>query len=121
MKRLININISILIIAVITLAFTSFYSCKKIHNPSGNGDEKDTITYNLIKTSIYIQIIDANTNELIIPEEGKELKVRIVGKSQAAVVDIIGIQKEGYIAKKGFITFALNPEAEFIPSSGSPD
>jgi len=120
MKRLSNINISTLFFAVITLAYISFYSCKKISNPHGNGDEKDTITYNLIKTSIYVQFIDAYTGELIIPEEGKELKVGIVGKSKAAVVDIIGIQKEEYIAKQGFITFALNPESEFIPSSGSP-
>ena len=120
MKRLSNISISILFLAVITLANISFNSCKKIANPRGNGDSKDTITYNLIKTSIYVQFFDATTNELIIPEEGKELTVRIVGKSKEAVVDIVGIQNEKYYAKQGFITFALNPETEFIPSPGSP-
>lgn len=120
MKRPSNINISTLFTAILVLAYISFNSCKKIPNPSGNGNEKDTITYNLIKTSIYVQFIDAATNELIIPEEGEKLKVRIVGESKAAVVDIIGIQSDEYSPKQGFITFALNPEAEFIPSSGSP-
>lgn len=114
-----NINSSILFLTVIILAYFSFYSCKKITNPH-SGDEKDTINYNLIKTRIFIQFIDANTNEIIMPEEGKPIKVKIVGKSKKAVFDIIGIQKEEYFAHHGIITFALNPEAEFIPSSSSP-
>jgi hypothetical protein len=120
MKLHYNINVSILFLSVVTLAYLSFYSCKKITNPHGSGDQKDTINYNLIKTRIYIQFMDANTNEIIIPEEGKYLKVKIVGESQDAVFDIIGLQKEEYIAQKGMITFALDQEAEFIPSSSSP-
>ncbi len=120
MKPISNVNVSILFLAVIALAYVSFYSCKKIPNPSGSGDEKDTINYDLIKTSIHVQFVDASTNEFIIPEEGSSLKVNIVGKSQAAVFDIIGMQKEEYIAQQGFTTFALNPIAEFVPSSLSP-
>lgn len=120
MKRLSNINISILISIVFLLIYVSFPSCKKIPNPYSDNDEKDTITYDLLTTSIYIQFFDANTNEYIIPEVGTELKVKIVGKSKDAVADILGFQKDEYIPRQGILTLGLVPEAEFVPSSGSP-
>ena len=76
--------------------FISISSCKKIPNPYTDSDEKDTITYDLLKTSIVIQFFDANTNEYIIAEEGEEFTVRIVGKSKDAVADIVGLQKDEY-------------------------
>ena len=87
-----------------------FSSCKKIPNPYGDSNKKDTITYDLLKTSIVVQFFDANTNEYIIPEEGKELKVKIVGKSKDAIADIVGLQKEEYTPRKGILTFGLVPE-----------
>ncbi|MFK5855671.1 MAG: hypothetical protein QM503_06035 [Bacteroidota bacterium] len=117
----INISITtILLSSVFFLLFFSFASCKKISDPRVNPDAKDTITYDLLKTSIYVQFFDANTNELIVPEEGEELKIKVVGKSKLAVVDIVGLQKEEYIARNGFLTFGLLPDAEFVPTSGSP-
>ena len=95
-------------------------SCKKITEPYKNSTGKDTITYDLLKTSIYVQFFDANTNEYIIPEEGKDLKIHIVGRSKEGVSDIVGLQKGEYIANNGFITFGLLPDLEFIPSDGAP-
>ena len=120
MKSLKNIIKTTLILTFLISLQVSFYSCKKIPNPNGDLINKDTITYNLLKTSIFIQFIDANTNELIIPDPDKEIKIRIVGKSSKGIADIIGTQKQEYTIKNSFITFAVLPEAEFIPSATSP-
>ncbi len=106
--------------SVFFLLYFGFSSCKKVSNPNGNQNGKDTITYDLLKTSIYVKFVDANTNELIIPSEGELLKVQIVGKSKEAVADIIGFQKDEYITKNGTITFGLIHNAEFIPDITSP-
>jgi len=100
--------------------FMSISSCKKIPNPYSNSDEKDTITYDLLKTSIVVQFFDANTNEYIIPEEGVDFKVRIVGKSKDVIADIVGLQQDEYTPRKGIITFGLVPGAESVPSTTSP-
>lgn len=120
MKHLSSINISIMFSAVLFLLYFSFSSCKKTPNPYSNRNEKDTIVYDMLKTIIHVQFIDANTNEYIIPEEGKNLKVMIVGKSNDAVADIIGLQRNEYNVRQGTITFCLLPEAEFVLSPGSP-
>ena len=119
-RQLKNIKISIIVTAIFLLIYSGFTSCKKIPNPNIYGNEKDTITYDLLKTSLHFQFVDASTNENIIPGEGKELKVRIVGNSKNAVVDIMGTQKSEYIASQGLISFGLIPGTEFIPSPESP-
>ena len=120
MSRTNNVNISIILSVALLIIYISFSSCKKIPNPYANSDEKDTITYNLLKTSIAVQFFDANTNEYIIPEGGELLKVQIVGKSKNAVADIVGLQKDEYTLTNGIITFGLIPEAEFVPSQTTP-
>jgi len=120
MKPLNSTIIIVFLSSIFFLLYFSFSSCKKITDPKENRNEKDTITYDLLKTSVYVQFVDALTNEYIIPEEDENIKVRIVGKSKAAVVDIIGFQKDEYIAKEGFITFGLLSDPEFTPSSSSP-
>jgi hypothetical protein len=120
MKPPINSIIIILLSSVFFLLYFSLTSCKKVIDPNTNYNEKDTITYDLLKTSVYVQFVDALTNEYIIPEIGEDIKVRIIGKSKDAVVDIIGLQKDEYIAKEGFITFGLLSDAEFTPSPASP-
>ena len=111
---------TILILSLFFAFYFSVSSCKKVEDPRVIIDGKDTIYYDLLKTSIYLQFIDVNTNELIIAEDGNSLKVKIIGKSKAAVVDITGLYKEEYVAKNGFLTFGLNPNSEYIPSIQSP-
>ena len=106
--------------AALLVFFMSISSCKKIPNPYTDNDEKDTITYDLLKTSIVVQFFDANTNESIIVEEGKKFTVRIVGKSKDAVADIVGLQKDEYNPRKGILTFGLVPGSESVPSTASP-
>ena len=106
--------------AVLLVFFMSISSCKKIPNPYADSDEKDTITYDLLKTSIVVQFFDANTNEYIIAEEGEKFTVRIVGKPKDAVADIVGLQKDEYNPRKGMLTFGLVPGAESVPSTTSP-
>ena len=119
--KLLNILIIAVFITTVFLFFgLSFSSCKKIADPNKNNAEKDSITYDLLKTSIYVQFFDANTNEYIIADENNELKVQIVGKSKDGVIDIVGLQKNEYAAKQGFITFGLLPDAEFTPSDVNP-
>jgi len=117
------LNISIITVFLITVLLilsSGLFSCKKITDPYKNSTGKDTITYDLLKTSIYVQFFDASTNEVIIPEEDKELKIQIVGKSKAGIADIVGLQRDEYIAKNGFITLGLLPDSEFTPSDGNP-
>lgn len=120
MKHLNNINITVVFTAIFFLLYFSFSSCKKIPDPRGDGDEKDTIAYDLLKTSIFVQFFDVNTNEYLLSEYGNQIKVQIVGKSKDAVADIVGLQKNEYFVRQGFLTFGLVSEAGFVPSPTSP-
>lgn len=119
-KALKNIRTSILISAIIVLIYSGFTSCKKIQDPEEYRGEKDTITYDLLKTSIHIQFIDAATKASVIPENGEELRVKVVGNSSIFIADIMGIQKPEYFARHGVITFGLVPGMDFTPSPESP-
>ncbi len=116
MKQLQSINIITLISILSFVFYFSFSSCKKIENPS-NGI-KDTITYDLQKSTINIQFIDIKTNKNIVALNNEKLKVVVVGESKNAIADIVGIQNEEYFAQKGFLTLTILPD--FTPSSGSP-
>ncbi|MBC8320258.1 MAG: hypothetical protein H8E34_06030, partial [Bacteroidetes bacterium] len=120
MSRRYTINLTALLSAILFIIYFSFSSCKKVPDPSEGKIDKDTINFNLLKSSIFIQFFDANTNELIIPVESEALKVNIIGQSKDAVADIIGFQKSEYNIRKGTITFGLIPNAEFVPTSISP-
>jgi len=120
MKLTSSTIISVLILSISFFLYFSFSSCKKIEDPKSDRDSKDTITYDLLKTRIFIQFRDASTNELIIPDETNELSVKIIGKSKDAVVDIVGLKSDSFIAKQGFLSLGLVSSSEFIPSPESP-
>ena len=116
MRQINGLNITVAFSLLCLLFYMSFTSCKKITNPSIG--MKDTITYDLQKTSIYFQFVDANTNENIISGDIGELIVKVVGYSKFAIADITGIQKDEYIVRNGFLTLAVLPD--YVPSSNSP-
>ena len=118
MGRFIRINVILLISFVLVSIYLNLTSCKKIANPNSGKDVKDTILYEQLKTRIFIQFIDANTIENIVPDNGTYISTSIVGSSKDAVVDIIGMQKDQYSPKNGFLTLSLFPE--YIPSANSP-
>lgn len=118
MNRYIKYFITALFSLTIVALYLNINSCKKIENPNSDKNIKDTITYDLIKTRIFIQYIDANTGNNLQVTDGRELTVAIVGKSGEAVCDIIGLQNDTYYPQNGFLTLALLPE--FSPGSSSP-
>jgi len=109
------------IIAFSVLAVMIFFgnnSCKKIKNPNAGTEIKDTIKYDYLKTRVFVQFFDAATNENITQWDGDPLSVEVVGKSNMAVVDILGNQEDRYYPQNGFITFGILPE--HVPSTSSP-
>ena len=102
MGRFSRISITLLISFVMVNFYMNLTSCKKIVNPNSGKDVKDTILYEQLKTRIFIQFIDANTHENIVPDNGTSISTSIVGSSKDAVIDIIGVQKDKYSPKMDF-------------------
>lgn len=108
------INIWLLIL------LASITSCKKIDNPHNTYDVEDTINYSMLKTSMFIKFYDATSGEQIFPNVDNPIMVRFNGKSEAAVMDIIGNKRDSYSSTSGLMTFGLDPSAEFTPTEASP-
>lgn len=117
-KHLARIPVAVLFSLLIAMVFVGNGSCKKIKNPNAGTGIKDTISYDYLKTRIFVQFVDAATNINLSSYDGDPLSVEVSGSSKHAVVDILGNQEEIYYPQNGFISFGLLPE--IIPSSSSP-
>ena len=94
------------------------YSCKKIVNPNAGKDSRDTIQYTSLKTRVFVEFVDAATNENITTYNGSILSAEVIGKSNLLVADILGNTKEKYFPQNGLLTFGLLPDIP--PSASSP-
>jgi len=113
-----NKIISIALLLLLTLgAVTSLDSCK-FKNPIEG--VKLIINYDLIKTFINIEFVDATTGEMIGQSDDTKVKVIITGPNADAVLDNTGISKEEFYSTKGFLGLALNPNSEFVPTAENP-
>ena len=95
-------------------------SCNKPTNPLDG--TKLVINYDLIKTKLNFRFYDARTNELIGSNSNINVTAHINGAGKDAVIDITGAKLDDYSAKSnnGFMTLALNPNNEFIPTKENP-
>ncbi len=119
MKDRRNRFISITILALVTILLTvANYSCKKIVNPNNGNDSKDTIQYTFLKTRVFVEFVDAATNEIITTYNGSILTAEVIGKSNMLVADILGNTKEKFFPQNGLLTFGLLPDIP--PSASSP-
>ncbi len=117
MNTIFNIRTLIIVLIGFVILQTSLTSCKKIKNPRSGKDIKDTISYELQKTRVFVQFIDVLTNQNITSDD-YPFSVEVVGKSKEFITDVVGIQHDTYFPKNGFLTLALLPEV--IPSNSSP-
>lgn len=103
--------------AFIVIADTS---CNKFADV-GDG-LKIIIDYNLIKTSISVQLVDATTGNLIGRDGTVSVKTTITGRDKEGVVDISGFQNENYVymSQRGFVSLGLLPEPIYKPSESNP-
>jgi len=111
-----KIILSAVILATVVMTDTS---CNKFKN-AGDG-LKVIIDYNLIKTSIDVQLIDATSGELIGRDGSISVKTLITGEDKAGVMDITGVQNSNneYMSQRGFVSLALKPETAFTPSESN--
>ncbi len=114
-RKTISISVSSLLLIISILGFNA---CRKLGNPTEG--TKLIVNYDLLKTNIGLEFVDAKTGILIGQEDGKRVKVHIMGESAEAVLDLTGTQKESYNSSRGMISLALNPNAEFSPSEAAP-
>ncbi len=112
-------------LSIITLTLIMGYllllpSCKNAVNPLEG--TKKVINYNLIKTKLNFRFYDAGSGELIGNEGAVQVDVNIEGQDKNAVIDITGIGLDNNSAKSsnGFLTLALNPNNEFVPTQENP-
>ena len=113
-----NKLISITLLLLLTLgAVTSLDSCK-FKNPIEG--VKLIINYDLIKTFINVEFVDATTGEMIGQDDDTKVKVIITGPDADAVLDNTGIAKDEFYSTKGFMALALNPNSEFVPTAENP-
>ncbi|MCP4910405.1 MAG: hypothetical protein GY907_06825, partial [Bacteroidetes bacterium] len=108
----------IIAISLLGILLIASNSCKKITNPNNNGEVKDTLSYDFLTTRVFIEFVDANTNQHIKSNGSDRLKVELKGDSKDAIADIIGLQKDIYYPENGFISFGILPE--YNPSISSP-
>ncbi|NOU48193.1 MAG: hypothetical protein HOO86_14185 [Bacteroidales bacterium] len=110
----------ILLAAIAVLVVVADTSCKKFQN-IGDG-VKLIIDYNLIKTSISVQLVDATTGELVGQDGSISVKTTITGEDKAGVIDITGTQNANfeYMSQRGFVSLALQPESMYRPSESNP-
>lgn len=102
---------------ILTLSMvTGFDSCK-IDPMNG---AKLIINYDLIKTFINVQFVDAATGDLIGQSDNTEVKVVITGANADAVLDNTGVKKDEYYSTNGFMGLALNPNNEYVPTVSNP-
>ena len=94
--------------------------CNKFQN-IGDG-VKLIIDYNLIKTTVDLQLVDASTNQLVGFDGSVSVITKITGEDKEAVIDISGVRDPNYEypSVNGFVTLALMPEASYLPSNENP-
>ena len=94
--------------------------CNKFQN-IGDG-VKLIIDYNLIKTTVDLQLVDASTNQLVGFDGSVSVTTKITGDDKDGVIDITGVRNPNYEYKSqmGFVSLAILPEAAFLPSNENP-
>jgi len=113
-KKILSIAIAFLLTVSL---ITSLDSCK-LKNPVEGVSL--IINYDLIKTYINIQFVDASTGELIGQMDNTQVKIIISGPNADAVLDNTGIIKDEFYSTNGFLGLGLNPNSEYVPTSLNP-
>lgn len=95
-------------------------SCKKPVNPI-EGLEL-IIDYNIIETTIDIQLMDAATGNLLTGAASQGAFIKYAGADEQAVVDVLGVRpaEKKFAVVRGIATMALVPNAPFVPTVDDP-
>lgn len=95
-------------------------SCNKLKDTADGA--KLIINYNIIETTVDIQLYDAATGELIGRDGSASANVKITGPGKDGVIDITGKQNQNmqYASQRGMVGLALIPNAAYTPSAGNP-
>ncbi len=96
---------------------TGLDSCK-LKNPVEG--VKLIINYDLIKTFVNIQFVDATTGELIGQDDNTQVRVVISGSDADAVLDNTGVSQDEFYSTNGFVGLGLNPNSEYVPTASNP-
>lgn len=106
--------------SLLLLSLFLISSCDKLED-IGDG-AKLIIDYNLIETTVDVQLYDAATGELIGRDGDASVKVKITGPDKEGVMDITGLQNTDmqYASQRGMLGLALIPEAAYTPSESRP-
>jgi len=117
-----KIKHNLAIIGSSLLLFSLFFisSCNKLENVADGA--KLIIDYNLIETTVDVQLYDAATGDLIGRDGDASVKVKITGPDKDGVMDITGVQNNDmlYYSQRGMLGLALIPEAAYTPSETRP-
>ncbi len=110
----------LLMMAVFATASIPQQGCKKFGNVTDG--LKLIIDYNLIKTTIDVQLIDATSGELIGQNGDVSVTVHVTGEDRDGIVDITGVQHPDYLylSQNGFVGLALQPNETYTPSETNP-
>jgi hypothetical protein len=105
---------------LIVFAIIPQSGCNKFENITDG--VKIIIDYNLIKTTIDVQLVDASTGNLVGHDGSISVKATITGADRDGVLDITGMQHTDYvyISQNGFISLALQPNTAYTPSESNP-
>jgi hypothetical protein len=86
------------------------------------GCKKETeiiIDLDVIKTNIFVEFRDANTNQLIGLDSENQVDIQLVGQHADQIVDPSGYHLDSYHAADGIIALALDPSHQ-TPSNDNP-
>ena len=91
-------------------------ACKKAVNPIENLNL--IIDYNIIKTTLDVQLVDATTGHILNSEASQNAYVKYSGADEDAVVDVLGVRPNDkkFSITRGLTTLALMPNAPYEPS-----
>lgn len=91
-------------------------ACKKAVNPLENINL--IIDYNIIKTTLDVQLVDATTGRILSSEVSQGAFVKYSGPDEEAVVDVLGMRPadKKFSISRGLTTLALVPNAPYEPS-----
>lgn len=94
----------------------SVSACKKAVNPIENLNL--IIDYNIIKTTLDVQLVDATTGRILNSEASQGAYVKYSGPDEDAVVDVLGVRPtdKKFGVSRGLTTLALVPNAPYEPS-----
>ncbi|MFZ4708032.1 MAG: hypothetical protein ACOYMF_18665 [Bacteroidales bacterium] len=102
------------------LALMPQSGCNKFENITDG--VKIIIDYNLIKTTIDVQLVDASTGNLVGHDGSISVKATITGEDRDGLIDITGMQHNDYVymSQNGFLSLGLQPNTAYTPSESNP-